>query len=228
MAISGPHSRELLSRITRIDVSPDALRFRDVRSVAVGDVPAILVRVSFSGELGYEIYCTPPYQSKLFERIEEAGRDLGLRLYGARTLMALRLEKGWGVWTLDYRSDFTAAESGLELFIRFDKAADFVGKAAALAERERGPEKKLVSLVMETDDIDVTHDEAIFHQGECVGYVTSGGFAHHVQKSVAMGYVPSALARDGEAFEIELLGEMKPANLAAAPLYDANGGRMRS
>ena len=76
-------------------------------------------------------------------------------------------------------------------------------------------------------DIDVSHDEAIFHDGVCVGYVTSGGFAHHIGQSIALGYVPSELARDGEAFEIELLGEMKPAKLAAAPLYDANGGRMR-
>ena len=228
IAISGPNSRELLSRITRTDVSTQAFKFRDVRRTAVGDVPVILVRVSFSGELGYEMYCAPQYLLKLFERIEEAGADLGLKLYGARTLMSLRLEKGWGAWTLEYRPDFTAAESGLDAFTRFDKAADFVGKQAALAEHERGPEKKLVTLVMDTDDIDVSHDEAIFHAGVCVGYVTSGGFAHHVKKSVALGYVPTALAKDGEQFEIELLGEMKPAAIAAAPLYDSNGGRMRS
>ncbi|MFQ5760693.1 MAG: glycine cleavage T C-terminal barrel domain-containing protein, partial [Acidiferrobacterales bacterium] len=75
---------------------------------------------------------------------------------------------------------------------------------------------------------DVTHDEAIFHNSECVGYVTSGGFAHYVQKSVALGYIPTELAKDGEAFEIELLGEMKPAKIVAAPLYDPAGERMRS
>ncbi len=80
---------------------------------------------------------------------------------------------------------------------------------------------------METDHIDVSFDEAIFHGGGCVGYVTSGGFAHHIGQSIALGYVPADLARDGESFEIELLGEMKPARLAAAPLYDPNGGRMR-
>jgi len=228
MAISGPRSRELLSRIIRDDVSAQALKFRDVRRTAVGGVPVILARISFSGELGFEIYCAPQYQIKLFEQIEDAGRGLGLKLYGARTLLSLRLEKGWGVWTLDFRPDFTAVESGLDAFVAFDKETDFIGKQATLTQRDKGPEKKLVTMVMETDDIDVTHDEAIFHNGECVGYVTSGGFAHHVQKSVALGYVPTALAKDGEAFEIELLGEMKPAKIVAEPLYDPTGERMRS
>ena len=228
IAVSGPNSRELLSRITRDDVSADAFKFRDIRRTSVAGVPVILARLSFSGELGYEIYCLPQYQLKLFEEIERNGADLGLTLYGARALMSLRLEKGWGVWTLDFRPDFTAAESGLDAFVRFDKAADFIGKTPALAERQSGSSKKLVTLVMETDNIDVTHDEAIFHSGECVGYVTSGGFAHYVKKGVALGYVPPELARDGEEFEIELLGEMKPAKIVTAPLYDANGGRMRS
>ncbi|MDH3671507.1 MAG: FAD-dependent oxidoreductase [Gammaproteobacteria bacterium] len=228
IAISGPHARELLARITRDDVSAPALKFRDIRRTAVGGVPVMLARISFSGELGFEMYCAPQYQLKLFEQIEKAGRDLGLKLYGARTLLSLRLEKGWGVWTLDFRPDFTAVESGLDAFIHFDKQADFIGKEAVIAQRDKGPAKRLVTMVMETDDIDVTHDEAVFHNGECVGYVTSGGFAHHVQKSVALGYVPAELAEDGEAFEIELLGKMKPATIVAEPLYDPAGERMRS
>ncbi len=228
LAISGPRSRELLARIARDDVSAQALRFRDIRRTAIGSVPVILARISFSGELGFEIYCAPQYQLKLFEQIEEAGAEFGLKLYGARTLLSLRLEKGWGVWTLDFRPDFTAVESSLDAFVRIDKQADFIGKEPVIAQRDKGPDKKLVTMVMETDDIDVTHDEAIFHNGECVGYVTSGGFAHHVQKSVALGYVPTELAKDGEAFEIELLGEMKPAKVVAEPLYDPAGERMRS
>lgn len=227
MAIAGPNARALLARITRQDVSAQAFKFRDIRLCTVGAVPAVLARISFSGELGYEIYCAPQYQLRLFEAIEEAGREEGLKLYGSRALMSLRLEKGWGAWTLDFRPDFTPAEAGLDAFIAFDKEADFIGKAAALAERERGPRMKFVTLVMETDNIDVSHDEAIFHGGGCVGYVTSGGFAHHIGQSIALGYVPAELARDGEAFEIELLGEMKPARLAAAPLYDPDGDRMR-
>lgn len=226
IAISGPSSRELLSRICRFDVSPEAVRFRDIRETYVGGVPAILSRVSFSGELGYEIYVAPQFQLKLFESIEAAGVDLGLRLYGGRALMSLRLEKNWGVWTLDYRPDFTAAESGLDVFIHWDKS--FIGKEAALAERKDGPKKRLVTLVIDTDDIDVSNDEAIFHGEECVGYVTSGGFAHWVGKSVAMGYVPTALATDGVEFEVEILGDRHAARVTSNPLYDPAGEKMRA
>jgi dimethylglycine dehydrogenase len=226
IAISGPRSRTLLQRITREDVSAQGLKFRDIRRTFVADVPAILARISFSGELGYEIYVEPTFQLKLAEAIEEAGADLGLRWYGSRALMSLRLEKGWGAWTLDFRPDFSAAESGLDAFINWDK--DFVGKPAALAESGTGARKKLVTMVVETDDIDVCNDEAIMEGGEAIGYVSSGGYAHHVGKSVALGYVPTELAAAGGRVEIEIMGQRYPAEILSGPLYDANGGRMRS
>jgi len=227
-AIAGPNARELLGRITRDDVSSGALRFRDVRRTTVGGVPVVLARLSFSGELGYEIYCAPQFHLKLFEKIEDAGADLGLRPYGARTLMSLRLEKSWGVWTLDYRPDFTPAEAGLEGFIDFGKGVDFIGRDAAMAAHDSGPEKQLIVLAVDADQADCHADEAIFHDGACVGYVTSGGYAHHTGHSVAMGYVPTALAAERDGFEVEILGSRREARLVPEPLYDANGGRMRS
>jgi dimethylglycine dehydrogenase len=226
IAISGPQSRALLARITRDDVSAEALRFRDVRRTFVGGVPAILVRISFSGELGYEIYVAPMHQLRLAEAIEEAGSDLGLRWYGARALMSLRLEKGWGAWTLDFRPDFSAAESGLDAFIHWDK--DFVGKEAALAEFRAGAKKKLVTMVVDTDDIDVCNDEAIMADGEAIGYVSSGGFAHHAGKSVALGYVPTELAVPGTRVDVEIMGQLYPAEILGVPLHDPDGGRMRA
>ena len=226
IAISGPNSRELLQQICRDDVSNDGMKFLDIRETFVAGVPAILARISFSGELGYEIYVAPQYQLRLAEGIEEAGEKLGLKWYGARALMTMRLEKGWGVWTLDFRPDFTAAQSGLDMFINWKK--DFVGKEAALKERESGPEIKLVTLVIDIDGMDVSNDEAIMHEGEAVGYITSGGFAHHLQKSMALGYVPTKLANDGQQLQVEINGNMHNATIHAQPLYDANGGRMRS
>jgi glycine cleavage system aminomethyltransferase T len=164
--------------------------------------------------------------SKIAEAIEEAGADLGLRWYGARALMSLRLEKAWGAWTLDYRPDFSAAESGLDAFIHWHK--DFVGKQAALAESATGAKKKLVTMVVDSDDIDVCNDEAIIKDGEAIGYVSSGGYAHHVGKSVALGYVPAALAKAGTQVEVEIMGERYGAEILDKPLYDADGGRMRS
>lgn len=226
IALSGPKSRQLLARLVREDVSNEALKFLDIRRTFVAGVPAILARVSFSGELGYEIYVAPPYQLRLAEAIEEAGADLGLRWYGARALMSLRLEKNWGVWTLDYRPDFTAAESGLDAFINWNK--DFIGKEAALAQKAKGPAKKLVTMVVATKDIDVTNDEAVMVGDKAVGYVSSGGYAHSVGKSVAFGYVPTDLAKAGTKVEIEINGARFPAEILGAPLYDPNGGKMRA
>ena len=226
LALSGPKARDLLAKITRDDVSGEAFRFRDICETFVADVPVILSRISFSGELGYEIYCKPQYLLRLAEAVEDAGADLGLGWYGARALMSMRLEKAWGVWTLDFRPDFTPGESGMDAFIQWDK--EFTGKAAAEAERAKGPDKRLVTLTIDVDGIDVSNDEAILKDGAPVGYVSSGGYAHHVKRSMAMGYVPADLARDGEQVEVEIMGEMYPATIHAAPLYDPNGGKMRS
>jgi dimethylglycine dehydrogenase len=225
IGLAGPRARELLSRLCREDVSNEALRFRDIRRSFVAGVPALLTRLSFSGELGYEIYVQPEYQLRLYEAILEAGADLGLQHYGARALMSMRLEKNWGVWTLDFRPDFTAAQSGLDAFINWDK--DFIGKQAASNERDTGPSIKLVTMTIDTDDIDVSNDEAILKDGECVGYVTSGGYAHHVQQSMALGYVPSDLAHGGTTFEVEINGEMYAARIVDKALYDPSGDRMR-
>jgi dimethylglycine dehydrogenase len=225
-ALAGPRSRELLQRITRDDVATAGMQFRDVRRAFVGGVPAYLLRISFSGELGYEIYCEPQFHLALWEHIEAAGLDLGLRLYGSRALMSLRLEKNWGVWTLDYRPDYTAAESGLDAFI--DWKRDFTGRDAALAEKERGPGRRLVTLVVEASDRDVVGDEAILQNGRCVGHVTSGGYAHHVGRSMALGYVPADCSADGTRLEVEINGKEYPVRVVAQPTYDPDGIRMRS
>ncbi len=226
IALSGPKSRELLSRISRDDVSAQALRFRDTRRTFVGGVPVILNRISFSGELGYEIYCRPQFLLRLAEAIETAGSDLGYRWYGARALMSMRLEKGWGVWTLEYRPDFDAVESGMDGFIDWDK--DFVGKQATEAVLKDGPKQKLVTMTIDVDGIDVSNDEAILHDGKAVGYVSSGGYAHRVGQSMAMGYVTAEHAAPGTTLQVEILGELHEALVLGAPIYDADGGNMRA
>jgi dimethylglycine dehydrogenase len=225
IALSGPYSRSLLQRLMREDIGPAAMKFRDLRQSFVAGVPAIINRISFSGELGYEIYCQPAYLLRLAEAIETAGEEFGYRWYGARALMSMRLEKGWGAWGLEYRPDFNAIESGMEGFINWRK--DFVGKDAALQARETGPQQMLVTMVIAVDGIDVSNDEAILHAGEAIGYVSSGGYAHRVQKSMAMGYVKTKFAAAGTKLQVEILGQFYDAEVIAAPLYDANGAAMR-
>ena len=225
IGLAGPQSRELLQRITRLDVSADALKFRDTRRAFVGGVPVILNRLSFSGELGFEIYCRPQFLLLLSEAIEEAGEDLDYRWYGARTLMSLRLEKGWGAWGLEFRPDFNAVESGMDVFINWNK--DFVGKEATAKFRDEGVDRKLVTLTVDTP-MDVTLDEAVLVNDVAVGYITSGGYAHHLGESMAMAYVAAEHAAAGTVVKVEIMGEMYPAEVQGAPLYDPNGGRMRS
>ncbi|MEK9709921.1 MAG: aminomethyltransferase family protein, partial [Alphaproteobacteria bacterium] len=157
IALSGPKSRALLADLMRDDIA--SMKFRDLWQTYVAGVPVILNRISFSGELGYEIYCRPPYLIRLAEAIETAGAAHGYRWYGARALMSMRLEKGWGAWGLEFRPDFDAHESGMDIFINWDK--DFVGKAASLSAKNTRPKHKLVTMVIDVDGIDVCNDEAI-------------------------------------------------------------------
>ena len=226
LAISGPKSRELMSKICRDDVSNEVFQFRDSKETFIGGVPAIVNRISFTGELGYEIYTAPQFQIKLFEEIENNGKNLGLKIFGGRALMSMRLEKNWGAWALDFRPDFTAAESGLDIFINWNK--DFVGKEESLKEKKQGIKKKLVTMVIDTKDIDVSNDEAILKDNKCVGYVTSGGYAHHSKKSVALGYVPIELSKHDTQLDVEINGKLFKAYITDKPLYDANGRKMKS
>ena len=225
IALSGPKSRELLSRISRDDVSAEALKFRDTRQTFAGGVPVVLNRLSFSGELGYEIYCRPQYLLRLADAIEEAGHDLGYSWYGSRTLMSLRLEKAWGAWGLEFRPDFNAIECGMDGFINWNK--DFTGKEATAKFKAEGVDRRLVTLTIDSP-IDVTLDEAIIKDGKAIGYISSGGYAHHVGKSMAMGYVETQHSKAGTQVEVEIIGDMYLAEIQGAPLYDPEGLRMRS
>ena len=223
--IAGPKSRELLQKLARIDVSHAHFKFFAVKEMTVGLVPATVIRASYTGDLGYEIWTTPDYQLTLHETLVEAGREFGMVHFGSRALMSMRLEKAYGAFLREFRADYSPCESGLDKFVAYDKP-DFIGRAAALADRATPPARKLVPLIVETD-IEVVGYESILKNGEAVGQVTSGGYAHWAGKSMAMGYVRADLARDGETFTIGIFGDDRPARIALTPLFDANGGRQR-
>ncbi len=224
--IAGPNARALMERVTRADVSKAALPFLSVAEMEVGLAPAIVARVSYTGDLGFEIYVVPEHQVQLYHALAAAGADLGLKPFGMRAMMSLRLEKSFGAWMREYRPDYTAVETGLDRFVSFAKN-DFIGRDAALAERDEPPARKLVAFTVEAADSDVWADEPIWKGDEVVGFVTSGGYAHHVRRSVALGLVPRELAAAGESFTIEILGERRPASILAEPLFDPTGVRMR-
>jgi dimethylglycine dehydrogenase len=226
VSIAGPRSRELLQRLTRTDLSAQAFRLFRVTETAIGFAPAILTRAGFTGELGYEVWTTPDYFATLYDEVREAGHDLGLTHFGGRALSSLRLEKGYGSFNKDFRPDYTPAETGLDRYVDFDKP-EFCGRAAALAERASGARRRFVIMEVLDTDVEVVGFESIMKDGAPVGYVTSGAYGHCIDRSLAAGYVPSALAKDGARFEIDVLGQMRTAIVRPQPLYDPQGLRLR-
>jgi dimethylglycine dehydrogenase len=227
VSLAGPRSRELLQRLTRIDLSAQGFRLFQVAETAIGLAPATLTRAGFTGELGYEIWTTPDYFATLYDALRDAGDALGLIHFGGRALSSLRIEKAYGSFNKDFRPDYTPGETGLDRYIDFTKP-DFTGRAAALAERTAGARRRFVVMEVAETQAEVVGFESIMKEGAAVGYVTSGSYGHCVEKSLAAGYVPSALATEGARFEIDILGEMRTATVRLQPLYDPQGLRLRS
>ncbi len=227
LTIAGPKARDVLAALVREDVSTEAFRFMDVRRMTLGAVPALVGRVSYTGGLGYEIWVTPDYHRPLLDLLLEAGEAHGIRPFGSRALNGLRVEKQYGSWARDYRPLYGPIEARLDRFVAYGKAADFIGKKAAIRERDSGGAVRLCFFSVDADDADAMGDEPIWRGGEVVGAITSGGYAHWSGVSVACGYVPKELAVEDDGWEIELLGDRRPARLQRLPLFDPNGAAMR-
>ncbi len=177
----------------RDDVSDAAFPFLGFRALEVAMVPARVGRISFTGELGYEIWMPTDGQLRVYEALVEAGTDLGLVHFGARALQSLRLEKSFGTWAREFRPIYTPTEAGLDRFVDLGKPGLIGGGAARKAHTDGSP-RRLVTFVVDAADADAIGDEPVWHDGKVVGWVTSGGYGHCVGKSIALGYVPAALA----------------------------------
>ena len=235
LSVAGPHARDVLQSLTRTSLATADFPFMAFRRVDVGMIPAWVGRMTYSGDLGYELWVAPEEQQALFDALWAAGEPYGMRLFGFRALMSLRMEKSFGTWFREYRPIYTPLEAGMDRYLKLDH--DFIGREALEAEMARGPERRLVTLVVEPhaeEPADVIGDEPIWHDGQVVGWVTSGAYAHHSGLSLALGYVPAALAEPGAAssghggFEVEIIGHRCPAHLQPEPAFDPQGLRMRT
>ena len=222
--IAGPRAREVLQGCTREDVS--RLKFLDVVPMQVGMVSCLVQRVSYTGDLGFEIYCNAMDQRALWQSLWAAGAPLGMKPFGMRAMMSLRLDRFFGSWGREYSPDYTCAETGLDRFISWKKG-DFIGRAAAEAERATPPQRMLVTFAVDADDTDVTAYEPVWIAGRVQGFCTSGGYSHYARTSVAYALVPRATVLDGLEAKIEILGELRPAKRITTPLFDPEGTRMR-
>jgi dimethylglycine dehydrogenase len=228
LSLAGPKSRDVLQQITDADVSGAAFKFLEHRAIDIANTPALINRVTYTGDLGYEIWVAPEYLRRLHQAIMAAGRDHGIINFGMRALLSLRLEKNFPTWYRELRPIYGPFEAGLDRFVDLTKN-DFIGRDAAVVERNQGGKLRRVTMVVDAGDADVLGDEPIWHDGAVVGWVTSGGYGHYVDKSLAQGYVPVALAAEkaAGAFEIEIIGEQRKATVIAEPLFDPDGKRMR-
>lgn len=225
--VAGPKAREMLQRLTDADLSNERFRFMRSKEIDVAGVPCLAIRVSFTGDLGWELHCAAADQLRLYTALLAAARDCGGGPVGSRALGALRIEKGYGSWGREYSPEYWPQEVGLERLVKRDKA--FLHKDAYLAICDR-PAREVLSMfeVEVTENADATGGEPIFTpDGRAVGRVTSGAYGYSVGKSLALGFVKQGAAKPGDTVEIHILGRPQTARILAGPPFDPAGARLR-
>lgn len=223
----GPKARDILSQLTSADLSNSGFPYLRAQEITVGDVPVLALRVTFVGELGWELYCSTEYGARLWEALYEAGRPQGMVIGGYRAIDSLRLEKGYRVWGSDVTPDETPYEAGLDFCVRWDKKGGFLGRDALVEEHEVGPSRRLSCLALADLKAVVLGNEPVKLDGEIVGRVTSGGLGYSIQTSIAYAYLPVRDANTGTKVEIYIFGEWIGATVVSAPLFDPKSERVR-
>ena len=224
LGIWGPSARDVLQPLTATALGTDTFPYMRARELAVGPVPCLALRVTYVGELGWELYCPTEFGLALWDTMWEAGRDHGLVAGGYRAIDSCRLEKGYRVWGADITPEDTPYEAGLGFAVKLDKGA-FIGREALLAKQE--PEKRLACLVLDDPRAVALGSEPVRVDGRLVGRVTSGGYGYTVERSIAYAYVPAEAAEVGNRVEVEIFGAWVGGEVAREPLYDPAGWRLR-
>jgi glycine cleavage system aminomethyltransferase T/glycine/D-amino acid oxidase-like deaminating enzyme len=227
-ALWGPRARDILGSVTRDDVSNEAFPYLTAQAITVGFVPVYALRVTYVGELGWELYANTEFGLALWRTLWEAGRPHGLVAGGYRAIDALRLEKGYRVWSSDITPDETPFEAGLGFAVALDKEPEFIGRDALVAAKATGPRKRLRCLVLDDPRSVCLGNEPVRVGGEIVGRVTSGGYGFAVERSIAYAYLPPDRAAIGTRGELEVFGEWIGFEVAREPLYDPEGARIRA
>ena len=223
--VAGPKSRELLQRLTDADLSTPAFPFMRSQRILLAGLDVIALRVSFTGDLGWELHCATGDQVPLYKALLEVGKDLDAGPVGSRALMSLRIEKGYGSWGREYSPEYWPQEAGLNRLIKMDKG-DFLNRAAYEALAAAEPRERLAQIEVEAEEADASGGEPIFlPDGAPVGRVSSGAYGYSVGKSLALGYVKNVSA--GQEVRVAILGRPHKAFVLAEPPFDPNGERLR-
>lgn len=225
----GPKARTILEKVTSDDVSNAGFPYMTAKRITVGDVPAMAVRVTYVGELGWEFYCPMEYGTRLWDTLWAAGQPDGLVAAGYKAIDTLRLEKAYRYWSGDISPDYTPYEAGLGFAVKLDKKSDFIGKEALVQQKKEGIKRKLCCMTLaDSRTIALGKEPIRTKDGEIISWVASGGFGYSVGKSMAYAYLPMEHAKPGTKLQIEFFGEPMEAEVVQSPLWDPKGERIRA
>jgi dimethylglycine dehydrogenase len=227
LIVVGPKSRELLSQLTRADLSNAAFPWLSVQMIDIGYTKAIAGRVNYVGELGWELHVPVEHVLSVYDLLWAAGEPLGVADFGLYAMDSLRLEKCYRSWKADLTTEYTPAMASLDRFVKIDKPGGFIGQEALRREALTGPAERFVPLLVDATDADAAAVSIVYQGDKVVGLVTSGGYGYRLRQSIALAYVRTDLAVPGTKLEVEILGERRPAVVAREPLYDPENARLR-
>jgi glycine cleavage system aminomethyltransferase T/glycine/D-amino acid oxidase-like deaminating enzyme len=227
LGLWGPHARDVLGHVSPNDVRNEAFRYFSAQEIYVGEVPVLALRLSYVGELGWELYAPSEYRARLWDLLWQAGRSYSLIAAGRGAFDALRIEKGYRLWGNDMHTEYNPYEAGLDFTVDLRKE-DFIGREALLELKERGTQRRLCCLTLDDPGVVVLGKEPIRVHNDVVGYVTSANYGYTVGKSIAYGYLPRAHAEPGTKMSIEYFGRCYGATVDSDPLFDPKMTRLRS
>ncbi len=226
IVLCGPESGNILEQLTKDDVSNKAFPYMTCREMMIGNSPALAVRITYVGELGWELHLPMEYAMHAYDSLWEAGKPYGLVNAGYRCIDSLRLEKGYRYWSVDISPEYTPLEAGLDFCVKLDKG-DFIGRQALLAKKEKGITRQLCCLTIGSDPLMPVGKEAILDGDKVVGLVTSGGYGHTIKKPIAYGYLPIHYSKPGTRLQIEVAARRYDATVEKEPLYDPENKRVK-
>ena len=228
LVVTGPKSRDALAGLTDTDLGNDSFKWLTGKEIQVAGVNVRALRVSYVGELGWELHCRMEDMVQLYNAVWEAGQAHNMKHFGTYAMNSLRMEKAYKGWGAELTNEITMVEADVMRFFRADKEEDFKGKEATLAVDENNIALKLVYFEVEMGDNDVVGGEAVLDGDRPIGVTTSGGYGHYTGKSLGFAYVEPQYATPGSTFDVELIAEPRKATVIADPVWDPQSEKPRA
>jgi sarcosine dehydrogenase len=226
ITLCGPRTRDILKQLTKDDISNQGFPYMTCKKITLGYAPILAIRITYVGELGWELHMPMEYALYVYDVLWEAGKSFGLENGGYRCIDSLRLEKGYRYWSADISPEYTPFEAGLDFCVKLNKG-EFIGREALLAQKEKGMTRRLCCLTIHSGPLMPVGKEAILDGDKVIGIVTSGGYGHTIKKPIAYGYLPISYSKPGTRLQIEVAARRYEATVEKEPLYDPENNKVK-